>query len=303
MNDIKQTSQWANFFSKTGWKSIKIGKNYLYIRKLPIIGSYMRVIRPTLPINFDRIEEIACSHRVLIAKIDPKITLDDPKSDGINNLLIRSGFRQDHWTETVTKTLILDLRQSKEKLLKGFRKTTRYNIKLAQKKKIYIKKSSDLNLFYPLYQATAQKKGFSPLPFDKLAACFKAFEQNQSARLLLAMSTAGKLLGGCLILYNRSESKAYYYLAASLHYGENTGAMEFLVWQAILLAKKERLRFFDFDGIFDPRFGSSETWAGTTFFKQGFKGKEVTYLGAYLKAYNPVLRIILYLISKFFRGF
>ena len=67
--------------------------------------------------------------------------------------------------------------------------------------------------------------------------------------------------------------------AASSDSGNKNFAPTLLVWEAILLAKKLKLKAFDFEGIYDERFPkAAESWKGFTKFKEGFGGEKVVFM-------------------------
>ena len=65
------------------------------------------------------------------------------------------------------------------------------------------------------------------------------------------------------------------------------------------IAKKRGIKIFDFEGIIDPRIKATRRWHGFTHFKRGFGGEEVTYLGSFIKFYNPVIKLI-FSLNRFF---
>jgi len=75
--------------------------------------------------------------------------------------------------------------------------------------------------------------------------------------------------------------------AASNKRGKQLNVPTLLVWKTILIAKKRRMKIFDFEGIFDERF-PLPAWRGFTRFKKSFGGEEVEYPGAFIKWRFPI---------------
>ena len=78
----------------------------------------------------------------------------------------------------------LDITREEEELLKQMRKTTRYEIKKADKEKIRIVTSQDpkeMKNFYDLQLETANRQKFIPFAYEYLHKQFKVFAENKKA--------------------------------------------------------------------------------------------------------------------------
>lgn len=82
---------------------------------------------------------------------------------------------------------VLDLDKSEEELLMGMRKTTRYEIRSAQKLNVEVKKTTDprdLKYFFRLYEKTAERHGF--VAHAAVSEEFDVFAGENKALLLWA---------------------------------------------------------------------------------------------------------------------
>lgn len=276
MTDLRQTQEYAQYLSSIGWIVEQINGSYYFIKKLPLIGSILKVQRPQ-SIDFKAIEKLTKKYTVIK-------TIVEPLPNQPINQLTNQQFHLSKNYFLPTKTLQIDLTKSPKEILRQMSPKTRYNIRLAQKKNIKIHESKDIAEFTSFWQKNLEK---SPLPFfsqkKNIIALFKAF--GNKANLLIALpAQAGKnqnqIIAGLLIF--RTNDTAHYMYAAANNTGRQLFAPTLLTWKGILLAKKKKCKIFDFSGIYDERF-PLKSWQGFTKFKKGFGGYEVEYPGCFLK--------------------
>jgi len=275
MTDLRQTSAWANYLKLIGWQVEKIGDTYYFLKKVPILGYLLKVQRPQ-KIDFKAIDRLTKKYKVWKVVIEPLIHI---------NKILSHGFKLSNSPHLPTKTLQIDLRKPEKEILKEMKPKTRYNIRLALKKGIKVKESKDMETFVNFWRENFERKRFLFLSQKKnVITLYKAFGRN--ADLLLAFNS-NQVMAGLLIL--RTKDTAYYMYAAANDIGRELFAPTLLTWKGILLAKKNKCKAFDFDGIYDERF-PIKTWLGFTKFKKGFGGYEVKYPGCFMK--NCLARII-----------
>jgi len=70
------------------------------------------------------------------------------------------GFRSSPQTIQPRRTLVVDIRGDEEQILGRMKQKTRYNIRLAAKKGVLVRPSSDLDIFYRLMQVTGERDVF-----------------------------------------------------------------------------------------------------------------------------------------------
>lgn len=266
MHDLRQSHAWARYLESIGWKVEKRGGVYYFLKKIPILGYFLKVQRPE-KVNFR-------DTNYFEKKYKPIQILIEPKTKPIRE----KGYKLSKNSSLPTKTLVIDLKRSYDYLLKSFSQKTRYNIKLSQRKGVGVIETDDINLFTKFWRNNFERKRF---PFfsqvKNILALKKSFAKN--AYTLLAKKD-NKIIGGLFILiYDRV---AYYMYAATDDVGRKNFAPTYLTWEAIRLAKKLDCATFDFDGIYDERF-PIKTWQGFTKFKKGFGGHEVSYPGSFVK--------------------
>lgn len=288
MVDLRQSDPYAKWMESMGWllvnseQSVVSRGNYFFLRRIPLVGSVMKVLRPTEPVPFEEIEGVAKKYRALFVKIEPGESGDE------NRLLadLKShGYRRERWALIASKTLRVDLTKPEQKIFDGFKKDCRYEIRKAEERNLVIKKN-DFESFYKLLSAANKIKGLWTIPKKQFDHLIHAFGKD----VYCIEIRRGTPLAGCLVLV--AEGTAYYFLAGSLPAGKDLQAPYLSVWEAIKEAKKRGCALWDFEGLQDDRIPSTKSWAGFSHFKRSFGGYEVTFPGTFTKYLNPILKIL-----------
>ena len=268
--DVRQSPEYAKYIEFIGWQVEKINKGNVFIKKIPLFGSLIKIQRIEPPIPFGEIEKLAKKHRAFQIIVEPSFAPQTPH----DYRPLKSPF-------VPTKTLILDLRQTEEKIFASFSKNKRRDIRIAEKNHLVIKEGSPQD-FVQLKKKTLWKKRILPLGTEReVLPLIKAFAE-KSKILLIYPSTAPNTpknpnppIAGTLLLFHNKT--AYYWQAAATEKGKKLLAPTILLWEAIKLAKRKGCATFDFEGVYDERFPKNKSWLGFTHFKKGFGGKEIEF--------------------------
>lgn len=157
-------------------------------------------------------------------------------------------------TEQPPATRLIDLQQSDEEILAQMKQKGRYNIRVAEKHGISVRRSDDIDAFARLAAETAHRDGFRAPP----AARYKKFlESLPNAFLLLAFSPSpagegsgvGAIAGLLGVLWNGT---GIYYYGASDYAHRALMAPYLLQWEAIKLCKAAGCHTYDLLGIASP---------------------------------------------------
>lgn len=191
-------------------------------------------------------------------------------------------------------SLLIDLTQSEEEILKHMHQKGRYNIAVAKRHGVEIIQgtSSDIDSFYRLLTSTGSRDNFIILQKSR----YKRFlESLDGSHLLLAMHQ-GKAIAGLLnVLWNGT---AYYYYGASSYEDRKCMAPYLLQFEAMRKAKAEGCQTYDLLGIMPVDAPSNDPWKGITDFKQKFGGTLVTYPKEQICVLRPMLKKLLELKRK-----
>ena len=282
MKSFLQSKDWAGFQESLGRKTwridnilvikhgLSLNKNYLYSPHCE--GKFLSKS------ILEKIREIAEKENSIFFKAEP---LDFARD---KSKFKKFGFKKSTSIQ-FQKTLILDITKLDQELLKQMYQKTRYNIKLAEKKGIKIKKDKKyFEDFWRLLKDTAKKGGF----YTHLKKHYKKLLEVPGIGLFTA-EFKGKIIATNIVMFYKK--KAIYLHGASDYQYRNLMAPHLLQWYQILEAKKRGCEKYDFWGIDEKK------WPGLTKFKKGFNGKEIKYPGAY----DLVFQLIWYRIYKIAR--
>lgn len=281
MADLRQSSQYARFMEKTGWRLEKVGSNFLYLRRLPLLPfSVAKLQRPQPPVDFGKLDNLARKSQALLVKVEPDRGDWGDRGKELN----KHGYRQSSWIPAVSKTLHLDLTQTEKRILAGMKKDARYSLHRAEKNKLQLNKVVSLTEFYQAWKKAKPPRIWMP-PLEHVRAMKESFGKN-----FLILSVGKPPIAGTIILL--ADKTAYYYFAFSSSKGKKLFAPYFLVWKGIKEAKKQGMKVFDFEAIEDSRYKATRSFRGFTHFKKSFGGSEVEYPPAYVKAFNPLTSLL-----------
>jgi len=263
MVDIRQTKEYARYLGKIGWKVERAAQINYFIKKIPLVGSIIKIQRPE-EIQIDKIKKLAKKYRALQIIVEPAKELDA-------KLLKSLGFKLSRSPYLPTKTLLLDLTRGKKEILKAMKKDARYGIKKTETLKT--KEIINLEKFREGWKKSVGLKRYVP-SLAHLSALKNSFKDKS---LFL---TTHDLSAGAIFLVG--DGLAYYWQAFTNKEGRKELAQYKIVWEGILWAKTKIAKVFDFEGILDERF-PNKSWKGFTHFKKSFGGNEVSYSGTYVK--------------------
>ncbi len=242
-------------------------RTHIYVSNGPVIERDK--ITDYLPTLLGYLKALGIQEKVHFVRIDP---MYEDTQDTLEELSKMGLKVSKTYTQSENKWL-LDVTETEEKLLSQMRKSTRYEIRKAEKEGVKIHSSDrkeDYEKFEELFLITAKRQNFIPHP---LTYYRKQFEVLANAGLFKAYWAEynGQVLATALISFYGDT--ASYIHASSLSNKEVNKYMAppALVWQAIKDTKAQGMKYFDFWGISlseDPK----HPWAGFTRFKKGFGG-------------------------------
>ncbi len=265
MIDIRQAVEYANYLKSLGWVVKRIGGVNYFIKKIPLIGSILKIQRPER-IRYKDIKILSKKYRVFQIIIEPK---NKYQVSGIKY----HGFKLSKSPYLPTKTLQIDLTESQKVIFSHFKKDAKSALRITNNLELITNNLRDLENFRKAWKKAVGWKRYIP-PANQLIALKKSFYNNS-----LFICDHDKTAGAIFLIADKT---GYYWQAFTSRAGRASMAQYKIVWQGILLAKKQSCRVFDFEGIFDSRF-PNKSWLGFTHFKKSFGGYEVSYPGCYTK--------------------
>jgi lipid II:glycine glycyltransferase (peptidoglycan interpeptide bridge formation enzyme) len=192
-------------------------------------------------------------------------------------------------------SVIIDLDTGEEAILQGMKSKWRYNIRLAEKKGVSVRRAAaeELPVFYSLYRETARRDGIAIHSMDYYAALFDHSREwdkpdrrgNADIGLYIA-EHEGEALAAIITLFRGRE--AVYLYGASSDRRRNLMAPYALQWKAMKDAKAAGCLSYDLYGI-PPSEDPSHPMAGLYLFKTGFGGRIIHRPGSWDYTYRPLM--------------
>lgn len=191
----------------------------------------------------------------------------------------RRGFIPAPTSMHIEHTWLLELTVTEERLWAGMRRQTRSAIRHAQAADVMVTAGTspaDLALLLALYADTARRNGFRPLPADFIRQEGETFLTRGEAQLFLAQA-AGQTLAAVLVLFHGDTAYAHHGASASTQ--RKLFAAHMIQWEIIRAVRRRGCKVYDLWGV-SPTPDPQHPWAGFSFFKRSFGGRQVNYVHA-----------------------
>ncbi len=300
-SDLRQTGAWGDYLTKIDWHVEFIGKTQVTIKCLPFLNiSVIKIQHATPPLPFAQIDAIAHKYHAALVVIEPDYRKYD-ESIYVKNGYIRTNFAYMH-----TATIMIDLKQTNEALLKSFSENARRNIKKSQNNNLAIehiflnktKKTDTFDRFYDLFANLSRLKHFYLPPKKELS------EKIIALRNLTFVSFAYEKSGSepiAAIWFCYFDNMLYYLNTGATARGYELLANYLLVWEGLQEGQKHGLEIFDFGGIYDPRYPRLRQSAKKySQFKKRFHGTLIEYPSSWIKFYSFPFKLFYLCSSRLF---
>jgi lipid II:glycine glycyltransferase (peptidoglycan interpeptide bridge formation enzyme) len=297
-----QSFFWTKFKNVLGWQSYKIGitehstlvggaiiskyshlkgRNFLQISEGPVLpyGDPTKAAKmfELLICEIDTIADLSGDSLTSHLSIEPKLS---------HVPLYFSKLRKAPVDQQPVRTLLIDLRESEEELLREMKPKGRYNINVAKKHRVDITKmplQEGVNDFLALYKPFVKQSGFEGKKDDYFLYLASLVPSMKEAALFVA--TRDKQLLSCAIVLYYGDTATFLY-GASSYDDRNLMAPYLLHWEIIRDARKRGFTWYDFYSLAPGDGAVSHPWYGFSVFKRKFGGVEVNYIGGYDFVYN-----------------
>ena len=213
---------------------------------------------------------------LVLLRIDP----DVPRS----STAVAEAWRAQGWRPAAVaiqfpNTMVSDLSMGETALLAGMRSKTRYNIRLAERRGVTIRRGDahDLEVFLRLYRATAARGGFGLRDPAYYLDAWSTFLSAGRATVLLAERSGEALAGVIPVAYGPT---AWYLYGASGDDGREHMPTYLAQWHSLRWAISRGCRRYDWWGG-PTRLDPGDPLWGVYQFKRGFGAAWVDQLGAW----------------------
>jgi lipid II:glycine glycyltransferase (peptidoglycan interpeptide bridge formation enzyme) len=237
----------------------------------------------TVLLNFVKAE--ARKRGAFMLKVEPSVADDDARW---LVALQKRGFQPTPYASHVRHEWVLDLRPDEKTLLAGMKEKWRYNIRLAGRKGVTVRRGqgqADLDTFYRIYQTTSERDQFFIHDKGHYEDAMRLFSEGDRAALFLAEYEGEAIAGIIVLLYGRW---SWYMYGASSNEQRNLMPNHLLQWNGMQWAKAHGCWYYNFRGIPDVLEEGQELW-GVYVFKRGFGGYAMRSLETHDLAYQHLV--------------
>jgi lipid II:glycine glycyltransferase (peptidoglycan interpeptide bridge formation enzyme) len=243
--------------------------SYLYVPWGPVLNDWKK---DQVAKIFDQLLEVAKKENLDFIRLEPR-TIGDSEAQ----ILIKLGFRKNRSFTQPECTALVDLSKSEEELLSSMGDSTRYNVRMVERRGVNVRKGSleDLPIFGELLKETSVRHRFTTdIHPDYYKNQYKTLKKEDAMDIFIAEYEDEPLAASLVTFYGDT---ATYLHTASGRSRSKLRPTYLLVWKSILEGKKAGFKYFDFWGVAPEDAGENHSWSGVTSFKMSFGGKRVCY--------------------------
>ncbi len=267
-----------------------IGKNFVYAPRGFVVAPFNEKAtsidtehfsgerRRNLEKLLNEIDAYAKSVGAFVLALDPEIA----RQNQIDDLFRKMGFKiKAEQTDLIQPKYLawLDIDRTEEEMLASFSSKTRYNIRLAQRKGVYVEHGGTEGIakFFELHQIMAKRNNIA---IRGESYYHKLMNTYQDSKVFTAYHEGEALASAILVNYHGT---AWYAYGASSNSKRNYMPNQLMQWEMIKWAKEHGAIRYDFSGFFHI-----DVTDGLYRFKSGFTGKDniIELVGKYEKVYN-----------------
>lgn len=308
----RQTTLWARLKATQGWNSLRV----IARRDGEIVGgaqlSHRKLTRwwgsvgqlPSGPVTksndadlrrhiLEAVVAVARRKRIQFLCVQPPM-----KSDLASNPIDFPGFQKASVDLLPPATLLIDLDKSLEELSRGLRKSTRRNIRLAERRGVVVRECGrqELQLFHRLLQQTGNRQGFVPEPLNFYESLWDLFAPPGFLHATIAEVRGQPVASNLAIAFGSSVS--WKRGGWSGEHGD-LHPNEAILWESLVWGKSRGYKVCDVEGVdigVARMLASGQEVAvgakiGPSIFKIGFGGALVFAPPATVFIPNPIFRL------------
>ena len=257
----------------------------MLVKKIPGLGSIVKIQRCGADISLDEVDRIAKKSRALFVAVEPDIKTEDPHYAQLEAAFKSSGYKDWDFFLCPTKTSYIDLTRNEDDILASFDQDVRKNLKNNQLTNITFVPVSNIEDFYSLLCDAGHRRHFNVQTFSDWVDRWKPF--GDRVQVILAYQE-NKLLGGNMFVINVPTACGLFLPITALGKHDHIAAP--LIWEGLKLAKSSGCTVFDLDGLYDERYKAPKKWLGLSEFKKKFRGHEVEFMHTKVKLYAWYLK-------------
>lgn len=300
MRSILQTPEWAQFKKSQGWEILNLGNLFIHKRSLPFGQNFLYLPEVSAddisPSQIEELKKITKDNNSIFCRLE----LIDRFNENSYKLIRSFGFEKAFEQVQPKWRQIISLELSEDEILAQMKSKGRYNIKVAEKNKLFVEKMLQLdidrksekaaNIFYYLYSQTVKRNEIAGRNFLYFKNLLDSFSKTDYFEVYTVYFERNPLSSAIVSFY---DGVASYLYGGSSRSHKEVMAPYLMHWQIMKDAKARGMKKYDMIGRDKP--DTSGHWAGVTRFKEQFGGEAVEVLGSF----DYVNRQVAYRIFKF----
>ncbi len=264
---LLQTAAWGELKADFGWEPVRLaaeseegiwgaqilfrqlplGLTFAYLPKGPVLQDGDLSVNAHFPGQsfWTEVDQLCRDKRAIFLKVEA----DDWSAK--STLAVRdlpAGFRISPHAIQPIRTIVVDLQGSEEEILARMKQKTRYNIRLASKKGVAVRSSSDIEIFFDLMLATGERDQFGIHNLDYYLRTYHLFKPEGACELLLA-EHEGEPLAALMVF--AAGKRSWYLYGASASFQRERMPTYLLQWEAMRWARTVGCTQYDLWGIPD----------------------------------------------------
>jgi lipid II:glycine glycyltransferase (peptidoglycan interpeptide bridge formation enzyme) len=320
MPHLLQTWEWSQVKAKYGWKAMpfvwqdaegKTAAAAMVLKRTVSIGGFAAKLSllyipkgPNLDWNdaalrqrvLDDLQAFARRQGAIFVKLDPDVVLgtgvlgtegarEHPGGQVVRSELARRGWKFSQDQIQFRNTVLVDLTASEDEMLRRMKQKTRYNVRLAQKKGVIVRKgtAADLPLLYKMYAETSVRDGFLIRSEGYYQTVWHTFGQpsaasNQPFSEPLIAEVDGQPVAAVSMFYFAGQAIYLFGMSRDEHREKMPNYL--LQWEAMRRAKSLGCTVYNLWGAPDE-FNENDGLWGVFRFKEGLGGYASRTIGAW----------------------
>ena len=297
---LLQMGEWGELKNNFGWSPVRLVFNnevgaQILFRRLPLGLTIGYMPKPVdggqWAVNdgefWKEVDSICKKNHAIFLKVEPDVWAEEFH-------LRFSTFKPSPHNIQPPRTIIVSIKEDEEQILARMKPKCRYNIRLAEKKGVTVRKWDDIHAFHEMMAVTGGRDNFGVHTKEYYQRAYELFHPKGTCELLVA-EFEGKPLASLMVFANGK--RAWYVFGASNDQERNRMPTYLLQWEAIRWAKARSCEEYDLWGVPDENEETLEAnfesrrdglW-GVYRFKRGFGGEVKRAAQAVDRVYSPLL--------------
>lgn len=299
---IWQTKKWQEMLKHSGQVSefFEVEKIFIEKRKISMWEYWLFVLWVEENISEEKMNKLInlCKkENTLFIQIET-LNYNNYSLPPLDKGEVRRGFYEWYYKKFITPyTAIIDLQKSEEEILADMKPKWRYNIKLADKKWIIVKKvektKENIKKYYEIMIETTSRDNFS---WNSLKYYEDFLNKINSSELLFAFKD-DEIIAWWIFIFDKDVSIYYYWASTSDKKYRNLMAPYLVQWEAIKIAKSIDSKIYDFLWVTSP-LDKNSSLAWVTDFKSKFSSDFIEVSKSYIFVNKKSKYFIINLLRK-----